>query len=224
MIPNPFPGKLIAFEGMDGSGKSTQCEKAFNFMLAGGEKVIKVKEPNKDVLGGKLIYGLLFEKGPVGFSSMSPLQRQSHYFFNRMQHYVQVVIPVLKAGVNVLSDRSLASIALDMQKEGDLEALLEAEDYYFEMEGVPLIRPDLIIIYDVEPSIAIQRLSEKDERKRDFFEKPDKLPRTREAYREFAAKFSKFCQLVDASENADAVFANSTRELLQKNFQLREWK
>lgn len=224
MIPNPFPGKLIAYEGMDGCGKSTQCEKSFNFMLAGGEKVLRVKEPNKEVLGGKLIYGLLFGKGPVGFSSMSQLQRQGHYFFNRMQHYTQVVIPALKAGINVLSDRSLVSIALDMQKDGDLEALLAAEEYYFEMEEVPFIRPDIVIIYDLEPSIAIQRLSEKDERRRDFFEQPEKLPRTRQAYREFAAKFSDFCQVVDASENADMVFANSTRELLRKNFPLREWK
>lgn len=224
MIPNPFSGKLIAYEGMDGCGKSTQCKKSFNFMLAGGEKVLRVKEPNKEVLGGKLIYGLLFEKGPVGFSSMSPLQRQSHYFFNRMQHYTQVVFSALKAGINVLSDRSLASVALEVGEEGDLEALLAAEEYYFEMEGIPFIRPDLIIIYDVEPSVAIQRLSEKDERRRDFFEKPEKLPRTRQAYREFAAKFPDFCQVVDASENADTVFVNSTRELLRKNFQLRGWK
>lgn len=224
MIPNPYPGKFIAFEGMDGCGKSTQCEKSFNFMLAGKERVKKVKEPNREVLGGKLIYGLLFERGPVGFSSMSQLQRQSHYFFNRMQHYTQVVIPALKAGINVLSDRSFASIALDMQKEGDLEALLAAEEYYFEMEEVSLIRPDLVIIYDVEPAVAVQRLSEKDERRRDFFEQPDKLLRTRAAYREFAAKFSDFCRVVDASEDADIVFVAHTRKLLMEHFGLREWR
>lgn len=224
MIVNPFPGKYIAYEGMDGCGKSTQCVKSVNFLSAGKEKVRKAKEPNKEVLGGKLIYGLLFERGPVGFSSMSPLQRQSHYFFNRMQHYLQVVIPALKAGINVLSDRSLVSIALDMQNEGDLETLLAAEEYYFEMEEVPFIRPDLVIIYDVEPEIAIRRLSEKDERRRDFFEQPDKLPRTREAYREFAARFGDFCRVVDASEDADTVFTKHTRRLLSEHFRLEGWK
>ncbi|MEX2090846.1 MAG: dTMP kinase [Candidatus Paceibacterota bacterium] len=224
MIPNSFPGKYIAFEGMDGCGKSTQCAKSANFLAAGKERVTKVKEPNREVLGGKLIYGLLFERGPVGFSSMSQLQRQSHYFFNRMQHYTQVVIPALKAGVNVLSDRSFASIALDMQKDGDLEALLTAEEYYFEVEEIPLIRPDLAIIYDVEPEVAIRRLGEKDERRRDFFEQPDKLLRTRAAYREFAAKFGDFCRVVDASEDADTVFAKHTRELLREYFDLQEWR
>src|SRR3989344_6536829 len=103
-------------------------------MLAGGEQVLKVKEPNKNVLGGKLIYGLLFGRGPVGFSSMSPLQRQSHYFFNRMRHYVEVVIPALKAGVDVLSDRSFASISLEGLLGEDFWQLLLAENYYFEME------------------------------------------------------------------------------------------
>ena len=224
MVVNPFPGKYIAFEGMDGCGKSTQCTKSANFLSAGKERVKKVKEPNREVLGGKLIYGLLFERGPVGFSSMSQLQRQSHYFFNRMQHYAQVVIPALKAGINLLSDRSFASIALDMQKEGDLEALLAAEEYYFEMEEVPFIRPDLVIIYDVEPAVAIQRLGEKDERRRDFFEQPDKLLRTRAAYQEFAAKFSDFCRVVDASEDADTVFVAHTRKLLMEHFDLRGWR
>lgn len=224
MIKNPYSGKFIAFEGMDGCGKTTQCDKAVRYMLAGGEKVLRVKEPNKEVLGGKLIYEMLFGRGSVGFSYMSPLQRQSHYFFNRMLHYTEVVIPALKAGINVLSDRSLASISLEGLVGEDLWQLLLAENYYFEMEEVPFIRPDLIMIYDVAPEIALQRLSEKDERRRDFFEQPDKLPQTRRSYLDFAKKFMDFCQVVDASESADLVFSKYTRELLQANFQLRGWK
>lgn len=223
MIKNPYPGKLIAFEGMDGSGKTTQCNRAFRYMSAGDERVLKVKEPNKEVLGGKLIYGLLFGRGPVAFSSMSSLQRQSHYFFNRMFHYSQVVIPALKAGINVLSDRSLASICLDVHNDGDLEKLLIAEEYYFAMEEVPLIRPDLIIIYDLPPEIAIRRLSEKDERRRDFFEQPGKLAQTRFAYQEFTSKFGDFCRVVDGSPNDPNVVFESTKRLLHETFSLKGW-
>ena len=222
MQTNPYPGKFVAFEGMDGCGKTTQCEKVFRYMLAGGERVLKVKEPNREVLGGKLIYGLLFGRGPVEFSSMSPLQRQGHYFFNRMWHYVEVVIPALEAGINVLTDRSLASVCLEGNSV-DIEALLTAEEYYFEVENVPFIGPDLVIIYDLAPEIAFQRLAEKDERRRDFFEQPDKLPQTRQAYREFASRFNEFCRIVDASGNANEVFSQ-TKELLYENFLLPEWK
>lgn len=224
MQKNPYSGKFIAFDGIDGCGKTTQCEKALRYMLAGGERILRVKEPNKAIFGGKLIYGLLFERGPVGFSSMSSLQRQSHYFFNRMRHYLEVVIPALKEGINVLSDRSLASICFDAHDSGDLEVLLSAEAYYFQMEEVPFIRPDLVIVFDVTPEIAIQRLSEKDERRRDFFEQPEKLLQTRRAYQEFADKFGDFCQIIDASENANEVFFKFTRKLLHGIFPLREWK
>jgi len=220
---NPYLGKFIAFDGIDGCGKTTQCDKAFRYMLAGGEKILKVKEPNKEVLGGKLIYGLLFGRGPIGFSNMSSLQRQGHYFWNRLSHYAEVVIPALKKGINVLSDRCYASINLDVHQGGDLERLLAIQEYFFEMEEVPLIRPDSILILDVRPETAIQRLSQKDERRRDFFEQPGKLLQTMIAYQEFAAKFSDFCQIVDASEDPDNVF-HSIRELLHQNFELKEWK
>ena len=225
MIQNPYPGKLIAFDGIDGCGKTTQCEKALHYMLAGGENALKVKEPDKEVLGDKLIYGLLFGDGPIGFSDMSSRQRQGHYFWNRLLHYKEIVIPALKKGINVFSDRCFASINLDVHQSGDLEKLLAIQDYFFEKEEIPLIRPDLIIILDLKPEVAIERLSKKDEQKRDFFEHAGKMLQTMIAYQEFAAKFPDFCQLVDASENDEnMVFDRSIRGLLHQSFELQGWK
>ncbi len=222
MQKNPYPGKLIAFEGMDGSGKTTQCNTAFRYVSAGGEKVVEVKEPNKEVFGGKLIYSLLFKEGPIGFSDMSSTMRQIHYFWNRMMHMKEVVIPNLAEGINVLTDRCYASVCLDVHQSGDLERLLAIQDYYFQTVGVPLIRPDLIIIYDLKPEVALERLKKKG--RRDFFEQPGKLLQTKMAYLEFAEKFSDFCRVVDASQDEDTVFSEFTRPLLQENFPLKEWK
>jgi len=215
---NPYPGKLVAFEGMDGGGKTTQCNRAFRYMSAGGENVIEVKEPNKQVFGGKLIYSLLFKEGPIGFSDMSSTMRQIHYFWNRMQHFAEIVIPALEKGVNVLTDRCYASVCLDVHQSGDLERLLTIQDYYFQTVGVPLIRPDLIIIYDLKTEVALERLEKKG--RRDFFEQPGKLLQTKMAYLEFASKFSDFCQVIDASQDEDVVFSQFTRELLHQNFEL----
>ena len=218
MQKNPYPGKLVAFEGMDGGGKTTQCNRAFRYMSAGGENVIEVKEPNKQVFGGKLIYSLLFKEGPIGFSDMSSTMRQIHYFWNRMQHFAEIVIPALEKGVNVLTDRCYASVCLDVHQSGDLERLLTIQDYYFQTVGVPLIRPDLIIIYDLKTEVALERLEKKG--RRDFFEQPGKLLQTKMAYLEFASKFSDFCQVIDASQDEDVVFSQFTRELLHQNFEL----
>src|SRR3989344_1877843 len=227
MIKNPYPGKYIAFEGMDGCGKTTQCARAFQYLSAQlsvttGEKVIKVKEPNKEVFGGELIYSLLFKEGPIGFSDMSSTMRQIHYFWNRMVHMTEIVIPALEKGINVLTDRCHASVCLDVHQTGDLERLLAIQDYYFQTVGVLLIRPDLTIIYDLKPEIALERLEKKG--RRDFFEQPGKLLQTKMAYLEFAEKFSDFCQVIDASQDEDVVFSQFTGELLHQNFPLTGWK
>jgi len=215
---NPYSGKYIAFEGMDGCGKSTQSEKALRYMQANGEKAILVKEPNKQVFGGKLIYSLLFKEGPIGFSDMSSVMRQIHYFWNRMIHMTEVVIPALAKGINVLTDRCYTSVCLDVHQTGDLERLLAIQDYYFQTAGVPLIRPDWIIIYDLKPETALERLKKKS--RRDFFEQPGKLLQTKMAYLEFAEKFPDFCRVVDASQDEDVVFSQFTRELLYQSFPL----
>ena len=210
MIQNPYPGKFIAFEGIDGCGKTTQCDEAFEVLSGFGADLLKVKEPAKYLPSGKLIYGLLFGREGVRFEDMSQRQRQRHYYINRAEHYFHTVIPALEKGVNVLSDRSLVSIALDVLKPNDLDILLEDEECYFRMAEVPFIRPDAVFIYDLPPDVAVQRLNQKDERRRDFFEQPDKIKRTRDAYLEFAAKFSEFCQVIDGQGDVDEVFARTT--------------
>ena len=57
---NEFPGKYIAIEGIDGSGKSTQIEKLFEYFKSQGKEVIKTREPRKDEgLIGELIQKIL---------------------------------------------------------------------------------------------------------------------------------------------------------------------
>lgn len=227
MIQNPYPGILFAFEGIDGSGKSTQRDRANNYVAAGsanhGHQVLKTKEPNKDLPSGKLIYGLLFGRHKIRFADMTQLERQRYYFVNRMEHYARIVIPALERGEIVLSDRSLVSIALDVRKPGDLDMLLDDEEEIFAMGQVPFIRPDVAIIYDLPEEIAIQRLGEKDERRRDFFEQPEKMARTRQSYLEFAKKFPEFCHVVDASGTVEEVF-KQTREILHQHLELTHWR
>jgi len=216
MTSNPFPGRFFAFEGIDGCGKSTQCAMAGKLLLQNKLDVLVAKEPAKYLPSGKLIYGLLFGRDSVKFSDMTPRQRQRHYYINRIQHYFQLVIPALEAGTNLLTDRCLASITLDVEKLVDLDILLEDEESYFRMSEVPFIWPDKIIIYDLPPEEAVVRLNQKDERRRDFFEQPDRIKRNRDTYLEFASRFPNCCRVVDGTGNADEVFARTTRVLREE--------
>lgn len=212
-MKNPYPGKLIAFEGPDGAGKTTQR----NMAVAHFEplrKTAKVKEPAADRPSGELIYSLLFGKHELKFSDMSQKERQLFYFINRMEHYRSVVFPALEDGFTVFSDRSLASIVLDCERPGDLEMLLEYEKHIFQMTSVPLMWPDLIIIYDVEVEVALERLEKKGQPP-DFFEQAAKIGRTRKAYLEFAKKFPDVCRVIDAERSERRVFTK-TLEVLKE--------
>ncbi len=215
MIKNPYSGKFIAFEGIDGCGKTTQCQKAFEWLSGRGSKALMTKEPAKYLPSGKLIYGLLFGKDKVKFSNMSAVQRQRHYYINRAEHYFHTAIPALQNGMTLLTDRCLVSVVLDVQKPNDLEILLDDEECYFSMSEVPLIRPDKVIIYDLPPDVAVARLAQKDERRRDFFEQPDRIGRARQAYLEFADRFPDFCHIVDGQGSIEDVFLK-TKEVIDR--------
>lgn len=223
MIKNPYPGRFIAFEGMDGCGKSTQAKKTHDFLVEHGEPVLLTKEPNKNFPSGKLIYRFLFGRDSIKFSDMSQIERQRYYFMNRIEHYAQVVIPALKQGTNVISDRSLVSIALDVQKPGDLDWLLADEVSLFAMSEVEFIRPDAALIFDLPPELAVARLGQKDERQRDFFEQPEKMQRTRNSYLEFANTFPDFCHVIEGSRSTDQVFVDARRVIAQ-TLRMTEWR
>ncbi len=219
MEHNSLPGVFLAFEGIDGGGKSAQLTRARNFLMACGANFISVKEPTDP-----LIYDLLNGRHPTrNFKDMDQLERQGYYFRDRIQHYRNTVIPALQSGKNVISDRSLVSVALDVEKDGDLEMLMAAEEKMFAEAEVPFIRPDLVLIYDVPVEVAMERLGKK-QRNLDFFERADKIARTREAYREFAVKFPGFCFVIDATDTEEAVFKRYTRPLLHELLRIEEWK
>lgn len=219
MIPNPFAGKFIAFEGIDGSGKSAQFTRARNLLMASGVKAIYVKEPTSPEIYDRL-YGRHPEKN---FKDMTQLERQSYYFQDRIQHYRNTVIPALQSGINVISDRCLASVVLDVERPGDLDRLLIEEAHMFSLANVPFIMPDLVLIFDVRIKIAMERLGKKS-RDLDFFEKEDKIKRARRAYLDFFEKFDDSCRIVDGTDSEELVFARYTRNLVSGILAITEWR
>ena len=71
MVSNPFPGIFIAFEGIDGGGKSTQFIRAKNFLAACGTNAVFVKEPTSPE-----IYDMLYGRQN---GHPSPSKRKTRY-------------------------------------------------------------------------------------------------------------------------------------------------
>ena len=94
-------GKFITFEGLDGTGKSTQMRKLAAALRAAGHKVEETREPGGTATGEK-IRRVLLDSATQG---LSPQAEMALMFAARAQHIAEVILPALERGEIVLCDR-----------------------------------------------------------------------------------------------------------------------
>ena len=94
-------GKFITFEGLDGTGKSTQIEKLAKALRARGQAVVVTREPGGTETGEK-IRQVILHSGTTGLASMAEMALM---FASRAQHIQEVILPALSQGKIVLCDR-----------------------------------------------------------------------------------------------------------------------
>jgi dTMP kinase len=94
-------GKFVTFEGLDGTGKSTQLRKLAAALRAAGCKVVETREPGGTATGEKIRRVLLDSKT----EGLSPLSEMALMFASRAQHITEVIQPALDRGHIVLCDR-----------------------------------------------------------------------------------------------------------------------
>ena len=98
---NSRKGTFISFEGIDGSGKSTQIKRLFDSLVSNNIDAILVREPGGTQIGEK-IRSILLEKDYVG---MTPVTELLLYEAARAQIVAEVIIPSLSEGKTVICDR-----------------------------------------------------------------------------------------------------------------------
>lgn len=171
-------GTFITFEGIDGSGKSTQMRLLANFLKSNGCDVLLTREPGGTPVGVRLRAALLDAQEEV-----DPLAELLVFAADRAQHVHRVLRPALQSGQVVFSDRYAdATVAYQGAGRG-FEPELIAEIIELATEG---LKPDLTVLFDlsVEDSTARTR------RRSDGKQKGDRLDseaddfhiRVREAY------------------------------------------
>jgi dTMP kinase len=94
-------GKFITFEGLDGSGKSTQMRKLAAALRGAGHKVVETREPGGTATGEK-IRKVLLDSGTAG---LDPRAEMALMFASRAQHIAEIIEPALASGSIVLCDR-----------------------------------------------------------------------------------------------------------------------
>ena len=144
-------GKLITFEGIDGSGKSTQIELLSKKLDNYGIENIILREPGGTQISEKIRNVLLDNNNDINDCTETLL-----FLSSRSQLVNEVIIPSLDKGIFVLCDRYVDStVAYQGYGRGlDLDKINILNEF-----AVNKLYPDLTIIFDIDISISLDRMS-----------------------------------------------------------------
>jgi dTMP kinase len=141
---------FITFEGIEGTGKSTQIALLKEHMQARGERVVETLEPGGSRIGAELRRVLLALEN----RDLTPQAELFLYLADRAQHVAQVVRPALASGAVVLSDRFADStVAYQGYGRGMDPELL----HRLNAVAVDGLWPELTILLDLDPVIGLER-------------------------------------------------------------------
>jgi dTMP kinase len=98
-------GSFITFEGLDGSGKTTQLQRLAAWLTAAGRNVVTLRNPGSTPLGDRIRSILLDSRSESTLGTITPLAEMALMFADRAQSISQIILPALDAGSIVLCDR-----------------------------------------------------------------------------------------------------------------------
>ena len=104
-------GFFITFEGLDGSGKTTQLRRLAETLTAQGRHVVQLRQPGGTPLGNRLRAILVDSRSEAELGGLAPAAELALMFADRAQSLQQVVLPALASGAVVLCDRYTDSSA-----------------------------------------------------------------------------------------------------------------
>ena len=196
-------GKYIAFEGLEGCGKSTHVTR-----LATSLNAVATREPGGTEIGAALRATMLDAKN----TSLSPRSEALMMAADRAQHIQEVVLPAIDSGRHVVSDRSVYS-SLAYQGYGrqlDLESLRR-----FNSWAIQDIWPDLVVFIDVPLDVLLERLKK---RELDRFEREDRtfFERVLQGFRDMAQLEPARWLIVDGSPPKDELEVTIRRQVTER--------
>ena len=198
-------GILIAFEGIDGTGKSTQCRMLGEFLSGKGIANISFAEPTKGEWGLKI--RRLLSQGRNGVSPEEELE----WFLNDRKEDVELNInPALKAGKVVVMDRYYYSTAAYQGALGFDPQKIRNDNEKF----APL--PDRVLIFHNSPEKSLQRI-EFSREKKSAFEKRDYLIDVQNIFKSFSGSTVRFILSDDTLENVHENVVREIKDLFKLN-------
>lgn len=191
-------GLFISFEGIDGSGKSTQTKRLAKRLQQDGHEVVLTREPGGSV-GAEEIRALVLQGDPERWSAETEILL---FTAARRDHLECVILPALSAGKIVICDRFADSTRMYQGiSRGNLREIVDRlHDLMIPHD------PDITLLIDMDPEIGLSRAkarSTKEERFEDF---GLQLQQTmREGFLTLAKEYSDRFRVIDGHGDADQI-------------------
>lgn len=172
---NPYPGRIVAIEGVDGSGKTTQAKALVKHLNKEGFNAAYTKEPTDDVVGqfirGKVLSGNL---------QMNPIALQYLFNADRVMH-MEKIEKLLQKGMVIVMDRyfwsAVAYAMADMQVVKDWSlTVFSILSFYHQF-----LVPDFTFLLKISPDIAMERISASGKHS-EIYDTREKILKTEKAY------------------------------------------
>ncbi|MCU0611655.1 MAG: dTMP kinase, partial [Candidatus Eisenbacteria bacterium] len=193
-------GVLVVFEGIDGSGKSTQRDMLGRWLAQAGVRWATLAQPSSSLAGS------LLRKAIAAKRRLPPETELALFVRDRREQARSVIRPLLREGIVVVLDRHyLSSVAYQGALGLDPAAILGRCVRFSPVA-------DVTFLFDIDPSEALRRIAKS--RHADPFERRDYLVRVREMYLAWAPRVPDL-QILDASEDQEMI-ATSIRRVVAR--------
>lgn len=194
-------GLFISFEGIDGSGKSTQCRRLAAALEAKGHEVVLTREPGGSA-GAEEIRALVLQGDPDRWSAETEILL---FTAARRDHLERTILPALAAGKVVVCDRFADSTRMYQGlSRGDLRGTVD------QLHSLMIGRePDLTVLIDMDPEEGLSRaLSRQGVEERFESFGADLQKQMRAGFLSLAEEFADRFRIIDGAREMDAVAAD----------------
>ena len=201
-VPKPLQGGMfIVFEGIDGTGKSTQLRLLAESLRKLGYAVVATREPTAGPFGLK-IRELFVDRGAVSHDEELRL-----FIEDRAQHVREVIAPALAAGSIVLCDRYYLSTVAYQGANGFDPEFIMSQNRKFPV-------PDLAIILEIDPVQGIQRIQNQRNENPNSFEEESNLRKVAEIFDTLQHHYICRINAADSIENIHRQVLEAAKESL----------
>ncbi len=208
-----LPGFFLTLEGGEGAGKSTVSRRLIVDLAKKGYKVLYTREPGEGKIGESIREILLHKAN----THLSPHAEALLFAADRAQHVAETVLPALKNGFVVICDRYLDS---SVAYQGYARDLGVEDIAHLSNWGTDNLEPDLTVLIDIDPAVAIARKFDQDETNRMEMLDTSFHQKVREGFLYLAKSNPKRIVVVDGERTQNKIYDEIlelvTKKLTQK--------